>query len=344
MLLDVYHSGGTVRGRQARWSWMAVLCALALVPLTGASPALASRGLGGVAPLNPAFVQWDAAGEGRRGVDGSGVRLPGLIPDPSDPSGVGRGVLAPRGVAYPATFDLRDEGHVTAVKDQSPFGTCWAFAAVSALESALLPGDTLDVSEDHVTLEAGFDMAGDPYGHGGNFSMTTAYFVRWDGPVLESLGPLWRWGESSGLEPVRRVQEVLYVPGGSSGTDNENIKYAVMEFGAVAAEIYFGKRFFNETTKAHYYYGTEYPNHAVAIVGWDDSYPATDFMVNPPGDGGAWLVKNNWGPGTGVRTGTSGCRTTIASWGPRSPTMPSSVRWSRPTPTPTSTATTPWAR
>ena len=30
-----------------------------------------------------------------------------------------------------------------------------------------------------MTLNAGFDMAGDPYGHGGNFSMTTAYFVRW---------------------------------------------------------------------------------------------------------------------------------------------------------------------
>ena len=40
------------------------------------------------------------------------------------------------------------------------------------------------------------------------------------------------------------------------------------------------------------------PNHAVTIVGWDDTIPASAFQGiesgNPPGNG-AWLCKNNWG-------------------------------------------------
>lgn len=39
-------------------------------------------------------------------------------------------------------------------------------------------------------------------------------------------------------------------------------------------------------------------NHAVAIVGWNDNYPAENFLADrnslPAGDG-AWLVKNSWG-------------------------------------------------
>ena len=49
---------------------------------------------------------------------------------------------------------------------------------------------------------------------------------------------------------------------------------------------------------AHYTYEPSQANHAVTIVGWDDNYPAENFVEGhqPPGNG-AWLVKNSWGSG-----------------------------------------------
>ena len=49
---------------------------------------------------------------------------------------------------------------------------------------------------------------------------------------------------------------------------------------------------------AHYTYELAQANHAVTIIGWDDHYPASNFIDEhqPPADG-AWLVKNSWGSG-----------------------------------------------
>ena len=45
---------------------------------------------------------------------------------------------------------------------------------------------------------------------------------------------------------------------------------------------------------AHYVPSSEFSNHVVTIVGWDDNYPKENFLTTPPGDG-AFLVKNSWG-------------------------------------------------
>ena len=60
------------------------------------------------------------------------------------------------------------------------YGTCWAFAALDSLESALLPADPQDFSEDNLVLASGFD--GDPYQTGGNALEAVAYLARWGGP------------------------------------------------------------------------------------------------------------------------------------------------------------------
>lgn len=95
------------------------------------------------------------------------------------------------------------------------------------------------------------------------------------------------------------------------------IKGALMDVGAVAialeadmhlpSEVAAGRGGDSTAPSEHFNYaewcqynGAEYifDNHAVAIVGWDDAYPASNFAGTASGHApanGAWLCKNNWG-------------------------------------------------
>ena len=59
-------------------------------------------------------------------------------------------------------------------------------------------------------------------------------------------------------------------------------------------------------------------NHAVCIVGWDDSYPRENFKEGhlPEGDG-AWIVKNSWGSETEYATREDGMPIGKNAWGIR---------------------------
>ena len=52
----------------------------------------------------------------------------------------------------------------------------------------------------------------------------------------------------------------------------------------------------NSETWAHYTNEDMNTNHMICIIGWDDEFPAANFLEGkqPPADG-AWLVKNSWG-------------------------------------------------
>lgn len=43
----------------------------------------------------------------------------------------------------PASYDLRERDRVSTIYNQGSYGTCWAFAATSALESSLRPEEKL---------------------------------------------------------------------------------------------------------------------------------------------------------------------------------------------------------
>lgn len=43
-----------------------------------------------------------------------------------------------RNALFPSSFDLRDNGVVTPVKLQNPWGTCWGFAAIASSETSIL--------------------------------------------------------------------------------------------------------------------------------------------------------------------------------------------------------------
>lgn len=199
----------------------------------------------------------------------------------------------------PSSYDLRAEGLVTSVKDQSPGGDCWAFAIYAALESYLLKNENIsyDFSENNMKNSMySHGIYGTEWDSGGNHILAFAYLLRGSGPVDESLDPFDAYSTSSreDLEISKYITGFKYIPLRLNALDNDQIKYAILQYGAVYTSIY--SRIFNGYNG--YSNVSHINNHAVAIVGWDDDYSATNFVNAPPGDG-AWIIKNSWGMSSG---------------------------------------------
>ncbi|MCD7781201.1 MAG: hypothetical protein LUG89_00660 [Methanosphaera sp.] len=201
----------------------------------------------------------------------------------------------------PSSYDLRDEGYVTSVKYQGSGGNCWAFATLGTLESCILKatGLTYDLSESNMkNLMALYSITSWPVNPnaGGYDNMAVAYLINWIGPTLESTEAYDSSSQLSGeYSTLLHVNNVYGIAVRSNYTDNDQIKEAILKYGAVYTDIYVGYSYSGNNL---YYSGTSSPNHAVVIVGWDDNYSRYNFNETPQGDG-AFIVKNSWGNSSG---------------------------------------------
>lgn len=137
--------------------------------------------------------------------------------------------------------------------------------------------------------------------------------------LREDLSIDWRVDEMYKLpspaiqKSIPNTGELAYIGYDEAGT--RAIKGALIDIGAVAISLFMDdylpsdvisrqhdvapSKYFTFTNWCQYDASANImPNHAVTIVGWDDSYPASNFLGTesgaPPQDG-AWLCKNNWG-------------------------------------------------
>lgn len=200
----------------------------------------------------------------------------------------------------PAYFDLREKGRVSQIRNQGTYGTCWAFAATSALESSLLPEEKYLFSVDNMSMSNSFHA--NQY-DGGEYTMGMAYLAAWQGPVLEKDDPYGDGVSDDTLKAVKHVQEMQII----DGKDYEGIKEAVFKYGGVESSLYSTIRssqdssvYYNRENSAYCYIGTEKPNHDVVIIGWDDNYPSSNFNTQLEGDG-AFICQNSWGSDFGEK-------------------------------------------
>lgn len=197
-------------------------------------------------------------------------------------------------IKLPEAYDYRTAGRAPQIGNQGSLGTCWAFASLTALESALLPGQRMTFAVDHMTMHNSFLLN---QNEGGEYTMSMAYLLAWQGPVLESEDPYGDGYSPDHLKPQKHVQEIqLLAP-----KDYEAIKRAVYQEGGVQSSLYTSMRdyesgsvYYNRGTNSYCYIGNEKPNHDSVIIGWDDNYPRENFNMDLGGNG-AFICSNSWG-------------------------------------------------
>ncbi|MEA1966275.1 MAG: C1 family peptidase, partial [Euryarchaeota archaeon] len=197
-------------------------------------------------------------------------------------------------VTYAESFDWRNKDGkdwMTPVKSQSSCGSCWAFSALGVVEAAINihandPNLDIDLSEQHLVSDC--CSAGDC---GGGWPDWALKYVRDTGVSEESCFPYTRsngacapcsdWAENSW-----KIENYKYV-----SSSKDAFKSALQEYGPLSVVLsvpddwfYYRGGVYEPAWSAND--GVGWANHAVILVGWDDSE-------------GCWIIKNSWGSGWG---------------------------------------------
>ncbi len=137
----------------------------------------------------------------------------------------------------PQQFDLRQQALSSPVKNQSPWGSCWAFGTLSAMESSAMVQKSVsgssdiavpDYSERHLTWFSYQQQEGEgiistknqPFDVGGNRQIATGLLSSWAGveqesevPYLTGKSQVWSVDPKKLYDSVGHLQNADFLPG-----------------------------------------------------------------------------------------------------------------------------------
>ncbi len=231
--------------------------------------------------------------------------------------------------SYKSPYDLRE------AVNQGSWGVCWSFGACAAMEANMVkqiktnsnafPGLTvndIDLSERHLAWFTHNSFSTDKtdmaYGDGRKLNTPKKAFIgggdhflrtavgTGSGPELEISAPYDTSSTMKGLPESYRKQAVARVKDinmltyeKDNATVRKTVKAMIQNYGTATFSYNSSAGTLKEDSEGSYNYYTPQntgSNHCIAVVGWDDNYPASEFATAPPADG-AWLCRNSWGSG-----------------------------------------------
>ena len=223
--------------------------------------------------------------------------------------------------SFPKVYDSRKKGLVSPVKYQNPFGICWAFSMASNMETSLLAQNLgcWDLSEEHLayflahrtndplrnTPNDRFIHKGMDYHDGGNSMIASFFLSTWSGMTTEDKVPLPTdeyhiMDYSAYMVPNKNLAydtSVYMKDAIFSQYDKTRTKALLSEYGSVAVMMYMDDSgmYYNPDTAASCFPYSDYVNHAVTLVGWNDNYSKKNFgPYSGVRNNGAWIVKNSY--------------------------------------------------
>ena len=190
-----------------------------------------------------------------------------------------------RAAEYLSKYDAREKGLVTTVKNQNPFGTCWAFGMAAVMEASLLfqGQGTYDLSEEHLsyffsnrqndplgnTADDINTVAGNYHNIGGNDYLAAVFLSTWSGMTTEDDVPLptdslHKQDLTAEISADKDYNAAVYLKNASfsnySVKDNDELegsknrmKKLLMKDHAVSIMFYMAENYVNPDTAAYCY-------------------------------------------------------------------------------------------